>query len=134
MIRETYVYRDGELIPKPLAGPLHPRGERSHLGFNFISDKIWDLQGQHDGQVYDSKSALRRSYRERGLIELGNDAPRELLSPNKPWRGAGDDVVEAYQKVRDGYKPRIEAVGDLPGSDQPFAPSEAGADERLPTD
>lgn len=134
MSRETYVYRDGALVPKRCAAPLISCGPRSPLGFNFISDKLWDLQGQHDGRVYDSKSALRRSYRERGLIELGNDAPRELPPASKPWSGAGNDVVDAYQKVRDGYKPRLAPDGELPGSDQSFALSEAGADERLPTD
>ncbi|MEM9969524.1 MAG: hypothetical protein AAF762_00275 [Pseudomonadota bacterium] len=33
------------------------------------------LQSMQDGRLYDSKSQMRRHYREAGVIELGNDAP-----------------------------------------------------------
>jgi predicted heme/steroid binding protein len=135
ILRSTYVYRDGELVEKRLAPPLVSSTRRSHLGFNFISDKLWDVQGQHDGRIYDSKSELRRSYREQGLAELGNDVSRETPSPARS--PSGPDVIEAYQKVRDGYKPRIEQLAsleELPGSEGEFDFAEAGAEERQETD
>lgn len=44
-----------------------------------ISDSlgVQGLQSQVDGKLYDSKSNMRKHYRESGVIELGNDAPTE---------------------------------------------------------
>lgn len=40
-----------------------------------ISDTMDPVQSQLDGKHYTSKSKLRRTYREGGVVELGNDAP-----------------------------------------------------------
>ena len=44
-----------------------------------ISDSlgVQGLQSQVDGRLYDSKSNMRKHYRQSGVIELGNDAPTE---------------------------------------------------------
>lgn len=39
-----------------------------------ISDTMRPVQSMLDGQMYDSKSRLRRTYREGGVEEVGNDA------------------------------------------------------------
>jgi hypothetical protein len=44
------------------------------------SDVMDPVQSQRDGRMYDSKSALRRTYREAGVTEVGNDPPR-----NRPF-------------------------------------------------
>jgi hypothetical protein len=48
---------------------------------SLIRDTIEPFQSMADGQLYDSKSAYRRSLGDRGLVELGNDAP---LAPPPP--------------------------------------------------
>jgi hypothetical protein len=107
--RGTFVYRDGELVPKHLASPLVPRGARSDLAApHLISDATDAFQSMADGQLYDSKSAYRASLKPHGMREIGNDVEAHLKdveasNPQKPKAHA--DVIKAYQKVREGYKP-----------------------------
>lgn len=35
------------------------------------------VQSQVDGKFYDSKSNLRRHYRQSGVVEVGNDVPKD---------------------------------------------------------
>ena len=113
MNRATYVYRDGGLVLKSSV-PSPPRGPRSHIAAPMlIRDTIDPLLGMHDGKTYDSKSSLRASYKANGLIELGNDAPTEPTAPPRPG-GMREDIVAAYQKVRDGYKPQIDFQDNAP--------------------
>lgn len=110
--RGTFVYRNGELVPKHEAEPVFARGPRGLVPCpSYISDKLWDIQGQHDGKYYDSKSSLRRSYRENGYVELGNDAPVDTGSRAPDASG---DIVQAYKMVRDGYKPPPLETGIVP--------------------
>lgn len=104
MSRATFVYRDGALVEK--FGPLdvRPARQRSDLPApNYISDGLPDLKGMHDGKTYSSKSALRASYRDRGLVEVGNDAPTTPADNARPITTA--EIGAALQKVRQGYKP-----------------------------
>jgi hypothetical protein len=41
-----------------------------------IHDSMRSLQSQVTGRYHDSKSALRREYREHGVLEVGNDVPK----------------------------------------------------------
>lgn len=77
MARETYVLRDGALVPKSEAGPLQDFGPMSDLACPRISgDTIAPVQSMVDGRMYDSKSALRAGYRRAGVVEVGNDPAR----------------------------------------------------------
>ena len=56
--------------------------ERSHLPSpHLIRDQTDPFKSMADGKLYDSKSAYRRTLKDRGLVELGNDAP---VTPPKP--------------------------------------------------
>lgn len=46
-----------------------------------IRDVVEPFQSMADGRLYDSKSAYRRTLKERGLVELGNDAPIQPPTP-----------------------------------------------------
>ena len=46
-----------------------------------IRDQVDPFQSMADGKLYDSKSAYRQTLKDRGLVELGNDAP---LAPPPP--------------------------------------------------
>jgi hypothetical protein len=39
-----------------------------------MSDAMQPVQSQLDGRIYDSKSKLRRTYRDAGVVEVGNDS------------------------------------------------------------
>ena len=83
MARETYVLRDGELVPKHLAAPRD-----GGPAFNVIRDSMDPIRSHADGKVYDSKSVYRRSLKAGGFIEVGNDrmesrpAPRPSIAPD----------------------------------------------------
>lgn len=48
-----------------------------------MSDVMEPVQSMLDGKMYDSKSALRATYRAAGVIEVGND-PQRLVPRKKP--------------------------------------------------
>lgn len=57
---------------------------RSDLPFpRVMSDVMEPVQSMLDGKYYDSKSALRATYRATGHIEVGND-PQRLAPRKKP--------------------------------------------------
>lgn len=41
-----------------------------------MGDNMQPVQSMLDGRMYDSKSALRRTYKAAGVVEVGNDAAR----------------------------------------------------------
>lgn len=65
-MRETYVMRDGELVPKRLAAPLE--GQRNH---QFVPD-ITPFTTQ-DGTEITSRSKLRAYEARTGSRQVGND-------------------------------------------------------------
>lgn len=70
MIREAWVYRDGKLIEKHLAGPLHA----ARAAPSVISDTMRDAAAHPcTGRMMDSKSAFRRVTREHGCVEVGTE-------------------------------------------------------------
>ncbi|WP_143278164.1 hypothetical protein [Bradyrhizobium sp. UFLA03-84] len=73
-----------------------------------------------DGQFYDSKAALREHYRDRGVIEIGNEIPAAMkLAEQRPERPkiSKAEIHGAVQKVRQGYKPRPMTVPEFKAAD-----------------
>ena len=68
MPRETYVMRDGKLIPKRLAGP-HPMARTMH--HNVMRDTS-DFQTT-DGVHIKGRAGLREYQRRTGMEQVGND-------------------------------------------------------------
>ena len=65
-----------------------------------ISDHMDPLQSMADGKTYDSKSAMRKGYKERGYVEVGSDYSTKQPEPKKPDRAAINASVErAMSKV-----------------------------------
>jgi hypothetical protein len=61
-----------------------------------ISDNIDAFQSMADGRFYDSKSAYRRTLRDRGLIEVGNEKVERSSTPAPRVR---HDLRRAYQQL-----------------------------------
>lgn len=72
-----------------------------------ISDHLHEIVGQHDGKVYTSKSALRRSYRAHGVEEVGTAPQRPIDASERRQRVDKADIGEALQRVKQGYKPMV---------------------------
>ena len=72
---------------------------------NIISDYtgggIDGIQSMADGKYYDSKSQYRKELKRRGLVELGNDAPREAkpMEANICERDLKRDIAQAIQQL-----------------------------------
>jgi hypothetical protein len=69
-----------------------------------ILDTQGDIKSMADGKIYSSKSEMRKVYKRKGLLEVGNEAPTK--TGPQITSDSSNIVVEAYKKVRDGYKPR----------------------------
>lgn len=76
MSRETYVMRDGKLVPKSDAAPLRSGG------VHIISDHLPDLRHPITGKVMDSKSGFRAVTRAHGCVEVGNEVQRDTRQIN----------------------------------------------------
>lgn len=71
-------------------------GAPSDLSMPFIaSDAMSPVQSMLDGQMYDSKSKLRATYKAAGVVEVGNDPIRFRRKPKaKPDRKAIKTSIE----------------------------------------
>lgn len=76
--RRTYVFRDGEMVPKIYAAALAEPG-----GFQIIKD-IGEYTSTLDGARITSRSQHRDHMRQHGVIELGNEKPLSLQNQGKP--------------------------------------------------
>lgn len=76
----TYVMRNGKLVPKDTAPPLHQPKRGLNKAVYVQSDTMPPLLHMATGQVLDSKSEFRRQTKAAGCIEVGNENPQ----PRKP--------------------------------------------------
>lgn len=84
-----------------------PAPKRSDLPCpRLASDVMEPLQSQLDGKMYDSKSALRRTYRAAGVTEVGNDPARLRKFKRKPIdeKAVSDVVEKAAARVERGER------------------------------
>lgn len=90
MIRGRWILDEsiGKLVPADEY--QRPTGKRSNLKSPMImGDSMQPVQSMLDGKMYDSKSALRATYKAAGVIEVGNDSsitdpkPRAKTKPDK---------------------------------------------------
>lgn len=75
----TYVRRNGKLVEKHLAEPLHA----SAWGPQVISDEMAATRNMADGNYYTSKKKFRDTTRAHGCIEVGNETAT-MLKPRTP--------------------------------------------------
>lgn len=76
--------------------------KRSHLPTPYaVTDCMAPVQSQLDGKLYDSKSALRATYKAAGVTEVGNDPARlrkrARTLPDK--QGIRDSIKKAFEKT-----------------------------------
>lgn len=76
--------------------------KRSDLPCPYIASDVMDpVQSMLDGKIYDSKARLRRTYKDAGMIEVGNDPARLRPMPKpKPDRKA---IRQALEKAEARY-------------------------------
>ena len=69
-----------------------------------ISDHMNPVQSQLDGKMYDSKSALRATYKAAGVVEVGNDSsfttdPKPYKPPKPNRNEIEKSVAKAVQQM-----------------------------------
>lgn len=94
MARATYVLRNGELVEKHLAPPLHASSDAPYV----IADGMDPTFNHATGRTYDSKRAYERDTRRAGCVIVGN----ERLPERRPAEvgGIGRDVKTAIEQLR----------------------------------
>ncbi len=96
MARTTYVLRDGELVDKREAPPLHPGGPAPMVR----TDGMAALRSMADGRIYESRSAYYASVRAAGCEIVGDERkPFGRRAGFEPGP-AGADIKAAIEQLR----------------------------------
>lgn len=94
MSRGVFVLRDGKLVPKHLARPLHQKTESHYV----ISDGMEPAKNHADGRVYDSKRAFSKATRRAGCVEVGNEVMKKADTDYSP-PGLPQDIMRAMEEI-----------------------------------
>jgi len=78
------------------------RRRAAYVQTDCMGEGAQGIQSMADGKLYDSKSAYRRSLKEKGLVELGNDAPT---------KGKGPEASISERELKHDIKTAIEQLG-----------------------
>jgi hypothetical protein len=71
---------------------------RSHLPAPMIQTDNIEVRSMVDGKTYTSKSSLRRSYRQAGYIEVGNEEQKPPKKAPPDRKGISDAVERAFAR------------------------------------
>lgn len=73
---------------------------RSALAFPMVvSDYLPETKNMVDGKYYESKSAMRRVYRQRGYVEVGNEEMKPAPKPKPDRKAIRNSVGKALNRV-----------------------------------
>ncbi len=110
MSRGSWVWRDGKMVEKHLAGPARgmPDGsKRSSLAAPYITSDYKAYRSTHTGEMIEGRAAHREHLRRHGLVELGNDDVPGKTSQERlrdATRDVAADVAKAYEMLEQGYQ------------------------------
>jgi hypothetical protein len=92
----TYVIRDGVLIDKTDAAPLHSEASRAP---GYISDHMDPTRHMADGRLYDSKSEFRKATKAAGCVEVGNERLKPFAPPKLDRAERAMDIKRAIYEL-----------------------------------
>lgn len=98
MPRESYVMRDGELVPKHLAAPLF----EPNVAPNIIRDGMDATVHMATGRVFESKSAFRRETKAAGCVEVGDHKFKPRVPIKLDKRERVEHVKRAIYELKNG--------------------------------
>lgn len=115
MARESYVYREGKLIPKFEAMVADYQSIAKNVSElpspGIIGDNV-EYRSTIDGRMITGRRQHREHLKENGYIEMGNESPSHVKKP--PLHSPGEvkrAVKDAIDQVRAGYVPPDGTVG-----------------------
>jgi hypothetical protein len=94
MARATYVIRNGELVEKHLAAPLHAAAEAPRV----IRDGMEPTFNHATGLTYDSKRAFARDTRRAGCVIVGDERLPARATAERG--GVGRDIKTAIEQLK----------------------------------
>jgi hypothetical protein len=94
--RTIWVYRNGELVDKRLAPPLHPQFANAP---GVIRDTIEPTMNPANGKRYDSKRAYERAVRAAGCEIAGNEKPSSYMGALPIMPDPVPDIKAAIEQV-----------------------------------
>lgn len=90
----------GELVPAEEFYARKHRGTQvSDLPCPTVISDYVDVKSMVDGQMYSSKSALRRSYRQHGVVEVGNEEMKAAPKPKPDRRAVRESIEKACSRA-----------------------------------
>lgn len=94
MERGVWVVRNGQLIPRHLATPLHAQFGTAP---GVITDSMGSTLNHADGKRYDSKRAYEKAVRRAGCEIVGNEKqPERRLTP---MSDPSDTIKQAIEQI-----------------------------------
>jgi hypothetical protein len=119
--RGSWVYRDGQLIPKGAAmldDIVKKNRKRGDHPAPMVMSDIEEYRNMVDGKPITSRSEHREFLKRHNLIEVGNEAPK-APAPKLPSKSEiGNEIKETIEQLRAGYVNPDEGV--LPvGAEEP---------------
>lgn len=116
MPRQTYVFRDGECIPKSEAirrDAVAAAANVSDLPRPYIIGDNVCYRSMVDGSMITGRRQHRDHMREHGVIEVGNEkvssAPKSASRPGE----VAADIKTAIEQAKSGYVPPEGPVGQM---------------------
>ena len=97
MARETYVLRNGKLVPKLKASLL---SSTSLTRIHVISDTMAPVKHMGTGRIHDSKSRFRADTRAMGCEEIGTEPVRAHPRPEPSMHDIAMDVKKSIAQLR----------------------------------
>lgn len=90
----------------PIECMRHYNPKRSNLPApHVISDTMeHGVESQLDGKIYTSKSELRRTYREGGVVEIGNEKQKKTAKHRNDKKGVLTTLEKAKARVERGER------------------------------
>lgn len=64
-----------------------------------ITDTMHPVMSMTNGKMYDSKGELRKEYRRAGVVEVGNDGPKQREKPKADRKGRRAAIARALSKA-----------------------------------
>jgi hypothetical protein len=96
MARTTYVLRDGQLIERHLAPPLHEAQAAPYIR----TDGMDPIRSMVSGRMHDSKSAYYAEVKRAGCEIAGNERASFDKRPEYRPQGVGADISRAMDQLR----------------------------------
>lgn len=100
-MRGTWIFDEttGKLIPKSEWHGRQAPKQRAEFPTPMVISDCIEIKSMADGRVYTSKATLRKSYRENGYVEVGNEEMKMPPPPEPDRKGIQEAIKTSFEKT-----------------------------------